>query len=151
VFRNPVFGDWHHEQGNAGGAEQFSLAPLPRWRANHGANGHCEHHPQQRSQAELKPSGHGDKSTQFGGKRPPLPKTVRQCRSVSPASIWVRLVDEFVKKCTKSHESQTGADRLAQYLNAHSQNGKREIVAVVPIVKGGETKGVQIVVGPNRN
>jgi hypothetical protein len=47
--------------------------------------------------------------------------------------------------------SQKGAEKLTQLLNAYSQDGKREVVAVVPIIREGETKGIQIVVGPLRS
>ena len=43
-----------------------------------------------------------------------------------------------------------GAAKLAGFLAAHSENGKREIVSVVPISIDGRTQAVQIVVGPER-
>jgi hypothetical protein len=43
-----------------------------------------------------------------------------------------------------------GADKLAKLLAAHSEDGKREIVSVVPITVDGRTQSVQIIVGPER-
>lgn len=46
--------------------------------------------------------------------------------------------------------TQAGAERLAELLNAYAQNGNREIVSVMPITRDGNTTGVQIITCPKR-
>ena len=47
-------------------------------------------------------------------------------------------------------DGQAGADKLAKLLATHSENGKREIVSVVPFTVDGRTQFVHIIVGPER-
>jgi hypothetical protein len=47
-------------------------------------------------------------------------------------------------------DGPNGADKLAKLLAAHSENGKKKIVSVVPLTMDGRTQSVQIIVAPER-